>query len=100
MNGCICEAWPLTLTAMLTGSALSGATVMLAFGLGTLPTVLTMGMFGEGLKGWMQRRPVRILSGLIVLSFGVLGLLRAANGLPMGWLDAVCITPNPVGAPQ
>jgi len=30
---------------------------------------------------------------LIVLSFGLLGLVRAANGVP-SWLDAVCITPG------
>lgn len=85
------------LTAMLTGSALSGATVMLAFGLGTLPTLLAMGLLGAQLKTWMQRRPVRVFSGLIVLGFGVLGLVRAANGLPMSWLDAMCITPMAVG---
>ena len=81
------------LTAMLTGTALSGATVMLVFGLGTLPTLLAMGLLGAQLKTWMQRRPVRLISGLIVLGFGLMGLLRAANGLPVSWLDAICITP-------
>lgn len=38
------------LTAMLTRSALSGAMVMLVFGLGTLPTLLTMGLLGSPLK--------------------------------------------------
>jgi uncharacterized protein len=80
------------LTAMLSGSALSGATVMLVFGLGTLPTLLMLGLLGARLRSWMQRRSVRLLSGVIVLSFGVLGLIRAANGLP-SWLDAVCVTP-------
>lgn len=87
------------LTAMLTGSALSGASVMLVFGLGTLPTLLMMGLFGVRLRHWMQRRRVRLLSGLIVLSFGLLGLLRAANGLPMSWLDTLCITPAAAGGP-
>lgn len=86
------------LTAMLTGSALSGASVMLAFGLGTLPTLLALGLFGAQLRNWMQRRPVRVISGLIVLGFGVLGLMRAANGLPMGWIDALCVTPLAAGA--
>jgi len=87
------------LTAMLTGSARSGATVMLAFGLGTLPTLLAMGMLGAQLRTWLQRRPVRLISGLIVLSFGLLGLMRAANGLPTSWLDAVCVSPIAAGAP-
>lgn len=81
------------LTAMLTGSALSGATVMLAFGLGTLPTLLMMGMLGERLRTLMQRRPVRLICGLIVLSFGLLGLVRAASGLPLSWLDTICMAP-------
>jgi len=81
------------LTAMLSGSALSGATVMLAFGLGTLPTLLTMGLLGARLKMWMQRRPVRLIGGMLVLSFGLLGLFRAVHGMPMSWLDTLCVTP-------
>jgi len=81
------------LTAMLSGSAASGAAVMLAFGAGTLPVLLTMGMLGSRLQVWTRRRGVRITSGLIVLAFGILGLYRAANGLSLGWLDALCLTP-------
>ena len=84
------------LTAMLSGSALSGAAVMLAFGLGTMPTLLTMGLFGARLKTWMQRRPVRVVGGLLVLAFGLLGLFRAAHGMPMSWLDTLCVTPAEV----
>ncbi|MDR3480232.1 MAG: sulfite exporter TauE/SafE family protein [Burkholderiaceae bacterium] len=84
------------LTAMLSGSALSGAAVMLAFGLGTMPTLLTMGLFGARLKTWMQRRPVRVVGGLLVLAFGLLGLFRAVHGMPMSWLDTLCVTPAEV----
>ena len=80
------------LTAMLSGSALSGAAVMLAFGLGTLPMLLSMGMLGAPLRSWIQRRAVRIASGLVVFGFGVLGLLRAARGVSHGWIDALCLT--------
>ncbi len=81
------------LTAMLSGSAVSGAMVMLAFGVGTLPVLLTMGMLGSRLQVWTRRRAVRVAAGLIVLAFGVLGLVRAADGMGPGWLDAFCITP-------
>ena len=84
------------LTAMLTGSAWSGASVMLVFGLGTLPTLLVMGLLGERLKRWLQQRRVRVMSGLLVLGFGMLGLLRAFNGMPASWLDALCL--SPIGA--
>ena len=81
------------LTAMMTGSALSGAIVMFAFGLGTLPTLMTMGLLKTRMQFWMQNRYVRMVSGVVVLAFGLFGIARASNGLSLGWLDAVCITP-------
>ncbi len=81
------------LTAMLSGSAASGAIVMFAFGLGTLPVLLTMGLLGTRLQAWTRQRRVRIASGLLVLAFGLLGLVRAANGVSLGWLDTFCVTP-------
>lgn len=81
------------LTAMLSGSATSGAMVMLAFGAGTLPILITMGMLGARLQVWTRKRSVRMASGFIVLAFGLLGLVRATSGVSLGWLDAVCITP-------
>lgn len=83
------------LTAMMKGSAVQGAAAMAAFGLGTLPTLLGMGLLGARLRRQLQRRPVRIASGLLVLGFGLLGLLRAANGVSLGWLDALCVAPHP-----
>jgi sulfite exporter TauE/SafE len=69
---------------------------MLAFGLGTLPAVMGMGMLGTQLQGWTRKRSVRIVSGLLVLLFGLLGLWRASGGLPASWLDAICLTPASV----
>ena len=82
------------LTAMLSGSATSGAAVMLAFGLGTLPMLLGLGMAGGRLQDFTRRRAVRVASGALVLGFGVLGLLRAGHGLSLGWIDALCLTPG------
>ncbi len=81
------------MTALLTGSALQGASVMLAFGLGTLPLLFSMGMLGSRLQAGLQKTVVRTFAGLLVLSFGVLGLYRAITGISHGWLDALCITP-------
>jgi len=85
--------YSMLLTAMLTGSAGGGAAVMLAFGLGTLPALLAMGMLGNRLQAWTRRRPVRIVAGLLVLAFGLLGLARAGHGMDSGWLGALCLTP-------
>ncbi|MEW6374114.1 MAG: sulfite exporter TauE/SafE family protein [Pseudomonadota bacterium] len=79
-------------TAMLSGSAASGALTMLAFGLGTLPMMLALGLAGARLRGWLRLPAVRIACGAVVLAFGVLGLLRAAGGLPVSWLHTLCLT--------
>ena len=81
------------MTALLTSSAWQGALVMLAFGLGTLPLLLTMGVVGTSVQPWLQKRAVRFVAGLLVLAFGFLGLLRVGMGLPHGWLDSLCISP-------
>lgn len=81
-------------TAMLSGSAASGAAVMLAFGLGTLPALMGMGLAGEKLRVLVRRRAVRQLAGAIVAGFGLLGLWRAAGGMHGGWLDVLCLTPG------
>ena len=83
------------LTAMLSGSALSGAFVMLAFGLGTLPTLISLGLLGARLRQSMQKLAVRRACGALVLGFGLLGLLRAASGVSLGWLDTLCLTGHP-----
>jgi sulfite exporter TauE/SafE len=66
-------------TALISGNALSGATVMLAFGLGTLPNLLVAAALLRGPRGWLASRPARALSGAVVLSFGVYGLAHAAT---------------------
>jgi sulfite exporter TauE/SafE len=81
-------------TAMLSGSAASGALVMLAFGLGTLPMMLGLGLAGAGLRGWLRLRAVRTGCGAVVLAFGIAGLVRAAGGLPASWVQALCIAPG------
>jgi uncharacterized protein len=62
--------------ALATGSATQGGLLMLAFGLGTLPTLLAMGLAAVRLKAALQNLWVRRISGLLVLGFGVVGLLR------------------------
>jgi sulfite exporter TauE/SafE len=78
-------------TAMLSGSALSGALVMLAFGLGTLPMLLALGALGARVRALLRVRGVRRACGALVLGFGLAGLARAAGGLPHGWIQDVCV---------
>ena len=61
-----------TLTwAVASGSAKQGALIMLCFGLGTLPALLSAGVAAKALADWAQKRAVRLLAGLLLVGFGV-----------------------------
>ncbi len=62
------------ITALTSGSALRGAGMMLAFGLGTLPNLLLAGLLAARLKAYAANRGVRTLAGLLVLAFGLWGM--------------------------
>src|SRR5665647_1211696 len=64
--------------ALASGSPARGGLLMLAFGLGTLPTLLAMGMAAVRLKTLLQNFWVRRVSGLAVLGFGLVGLFHSA----------------------
>lgn len=70
-------------TALMSGSAVTGALIMLAFGAGTLPNLVAMGWFAGRLRGFLQQPWVRVLAALTVIGFGVLGLLRLES-IPLG----------------
>mgnify|MGYP001139555860 FL=1 len=64
------------ITALASGGIMQGALVMLAFGLGTLPNLLAIGLFWESLRGWVQSPRVRLGAGVLVTAFGVYGLVK------------------------
>ncbi len=63
-------------SALAAGSASSGAALMLAFGLGTLPNLLGMGLFARQIQPFMQNVWLRRAAGLAVAGFGVWGLVK------------------------
>ncbi|KAB2928468.1 MAG: sulfite exporter TauE/SafE family protein [Dechloromonas sp.] len=70
--GLVYSALASSLTA---GSAGRGALLMLLFGLGTLPNLLLAGILFSRLNEFVRRPAVRTISGLLVLGFGLYGLL-------------------------
>jgi sulfite exporter TauE/SafE len=56
------------------GSALEGALLMLAFGLGTLPNLLTLGMLAGAAARFADHSRVRQVSGALVIGFGLYAL--------------------------
>ncbi|WP_227816981.1 sulfite exporter TauE/SafE family protein [Nitrogeniibacter aestuarii] len=79
-------------TALVTGSAARGAGLMLAFGLGTLPNLLLAGMLLKRLRGITRNTWVRTGSGILVLAFGVYGLINAPTLGAALWSGVVCHT--------
>jgi len=64
-------------TALTSGSALSGAGMMLVFGAGTLPNLLLAGLLAVRLNEYVAKPVVRLTAGLLVLAFGLWGLFAA-----------------------
>ena len=62
------------IAAIATGNAINGGLLLLAFAVGTLPTLIAMGMAAVKLKTVLQNIWVRRVSGLLVLWFGLTGL--------------------------
>jgi sulfite exporter TauE/SafE len=63
-------------TALASGTALKGALAMLAFGLGTLPNLLLAGLLLARFRRFAQARATRMVSGLLVLGYGIYGLIN------------------------
>ncbi len=73
-------------TALASGHAQSGALTMLAFGLGTLPNLLIIGLFWQRCRHWVQSPAVRLIAGLIIMAFGLYGLFKVGYVFAVhGW---------------
>lgn len=77
-------------TALVTGSAVRGAALMLAFGLGTLPNLLLAGVLLARFRDVVRNARVRLLSGLLVLGFGLFGLYQAPSLGGRLWSGVIC----------
>jgi uncharacterized protein len=69
--------YSMVLMSMTTGSALEGATVMMAFGMGTVPAMLSSTMLAGALPKMSQRPWFRQVTGTAMLAFGVWMIVAA-----------------------
>ncbi|HIG89040.1 sulfite exporter TauE/SafE family protein [Candidatus Thioglobus sp.] len=70
--------------AIVSGSAVQGVLIMLAFGLGTLPSLLLMAGFSLKLNESINKPIIRKLSGALIIVLGVLALWVPAKSLLFG----------------
>jgi len=61
--------------ALVAGGPLQGAATMFAFGVGTLPMLMTIGAMGSWLSRAARRSYVRNTSGAIIILFGIFVLI-------------------------
>jgi sulfite exporter TauE/SafE len=62
--------------ALASGSAQNGAIMMLMFGLGTLPMLISLGFASAKLKPVLQSERLRMICGGMIAMFGIMGLYR------------------------
>ncbi|MFC6440088.1 sulfite exporter TauE/SafE family protein [Bowmanella sp. JS7-9] len=61
--------------SMASGSSVDGALVMVFFGVGTLPALLTVSLLGVQLNEWVKQALIRSLIGLSLVAFGLFNVL-------------------------
>lgn len=62
--------------ALVSGSAAGGAALMLAFGAGTLPNLLALGLAAQRASRWLADARARAVAGASIVLFGIAGLMR------------------------
>ncbi len=79
--------------ALVSGDAASGALIMLAFGLGTLPALLAAGALLPGLQQRLRAPLVRRTAGGVIVAFGLIGLSYAGDVGQLAGDSIFCRTP-------
>lgn len=80
------------LLALASGSALAGAVTLAAFALGTMPSLLAVGLAARSASSRPVRRGFRILAGFAIAALGVYGLAKL--GLHFAALAGLCEVPS------
>lgn len=62
--------------ALVSGGAGKGALLMFVFGLGTLPNLMLLGLSGQWLAKASRNRIVRVVAGLMIIGFGLMGFMH------------------------
>lgn len=73
-------------TALMSGSAVGGGAVMVAFGVGTLPGLVAASLGIGALQKTSARQHLRVVAGLAIAGLGILSVW-----LPMAGSDAICL---------
>lgn len=78
------------LTALALGSWWQGAALMLAFGLGTLPNMLGIGLLYQRIEGLRRAGTARVLAGGAIAAFGLFGIVKAWHPAAVAGSGLLC----------
>lgn len=79
-------------TAMGAGSSGAGAVTMMAFGIGTLPAMISAGLMAGQLRRWTRDSRVRLVTGAAVIALGLFGFVRAESLASLQSFGAFCVS--------
>lgn len=83
--------YTMLVTASVTGSGAGGALWMAGFGLGTVPALWMASLLSQETLHRFQSPILRRTAGLVIISFGLWGLLRLSGWITLEWFDGFCI---------
>ena len=83
--------YAMLLSATSAGSVSAGALVMFAFGLGTLPAMMSAGLLAGQLKRWTRDSRVRSAAGAGIVAMGMFGFWRAGSLESLQAFGAFCL---------
>jgi sulfite exporter TauE/SafE len=84
--------YAMLLSAMSAGNATGGMTTMLAFGLGTLPAMISVGWAAGSVQRWTRDSRVRLAAGAAVVAMGLFGFARADGLQQLQAFGAFCVS--------
>jgi sulfite exporter TauE/SafE len=79
--------------ALFSGSGIEGAAVMLAFGVGTLPSLLVAGWMAGRARRWLDTAWVRYAAAALLTAFAAAGIWRALFGPMATGQGPFCLVP-------
>jgi sulfite exporter TauE/SafE len=71
------------ISALAAASYWKGLLCMVAFGIGTLPNLLLMGVFAGHIKRYWQKRGIKMASGLLIVTFALLQISKVVQSTGM-----------------
>jgi sulfite exporter TauE/SafE len=89
--------YSMLVTAAVSGSGTQGAIWMAGFGLGTIPALWLASLLSQESLRRFQGTGLRRAAGLLIIGFGLWGLLRLSGVITVDWFDSFCIGGQAMG---